>query len=826
MIRFCDGKTYWIEYCAVSGQYSLSREALLDYFSGGHEDDLVCVRDSDTMGFVGIITYQSLNRFLTVHEAVRREYLIFNEDIWKNAREYCRRHPYSGTEYLIPVLDQDHQLYCFAYEDLDANREIRILRELTELPDALQFTDVYSEYKCVKIYEFNELAFCFAKYLERLGVSVEVSGSMWQNFFSGQKNENFDYECLTIYAEGIHKRTLGWRANLLRSVSVEFECIDKVYEENIKRGFIKDADGDCKNLIAGLKESLDAVAVIGIDIEAQNTCDWLLKEGIDICCFIFECGMPGRRLLDKPVLSFKECVNKYGNSIIFVDPHEQHSIVGCSISDPSYSVDYLDYLGYERNKKFLLLKDYMQLRGNSLKTVLQNKKFFLIGDICLCEKLMDYYKNKIDGEYKILAVSDEPTCNTESETVDIRGVEKDALILVTVPEYQGEPCEDIKEEKRNIISYLNVHHFESEVENKYPSDGLQVGKIVVGSIEGSSGNYFFKGLLDGHPNIMLMTYEEFEIDLFWFCVRMAGKAADEIVAGFEKMFCSFWRLVKSEWKRSFKDAFIGRLSDLLTKNPSCYTSQQLFILSHIAYMEVYGRNIENIGELIIYWSPHLTTTEIERHVQWLNADSIPCCIVNVVRNSCMSKGSRIKGVLEMNWADACAVYWVVIDRFAESIDVGAIDRIVLRFEDIKCNPQEKLGELCSKLGIPWSEALMSTTQKNGRAWVYDNGRKRIQDFDLTPVYNQYEEYLSEFDRFRIALICASWQKKYGYPYVDIHTFSRRDLQEIFLKDFRFASKVEFESDKRKLDFCIALQRVIKCFIQKEYMSAIRDGKLK
>lgn len=109
--------------------------------------------------------------------------------------------------------------------------------------------------------------------------------------------------------------------------------------------------------------------------------------------------------------------------------------------------------------------------------------------------------------------------------------------------------------KRNIISYLNVHHFvnytdyfsytetwidlESEVENKYPSDGLQVGKIVVGSIEGSSGNYFFKGLLDGHPNIMLMTYEEFEIDLFWFCVRMAGKVADEIVADLRRCSARF-----------------------------------------------------------------------------------------------------------------------------------------------------------------------------------------------------------------------------------------------------------------------------------------------
>ena len=824
MIRFCNREVYSIEYCKLSDENIDNRADLLKYFLHGHQDDVVCVYDNGT--FSGIITYQSLNRFLIVQDAVRKEYLIWDNEIWKNAREYCKKHPGSGTEYLIPVLDQNKHLYCFAYEDMDANREIRMLRELTELSNALQFTDVYPEYKCVKIHEFNELAFYFAMYLDQLGVPVEVNSAMWQDLFNGQKCEALDYEYLTIYAEGVNKKKFGWKANLLRSVSVEFECIDKVYEENLQRGYIKDADGDCKSLIAKLKES-DSIAIVGIDIEAQDACDYLMKEGVGICCFVSDHKILGQRLLDKPVLSFKECVKEYG----------KHSIIGCS-TNGLYSVDYLDYLGYERNKNFFLLKDYVQVRGNSLKTVLQNKKLVLIGDIFLCEKLVDYYKHNIDGEYQFLDTSNEQMRKTKLEVADKNDLEKDVLILVVVPEYLGWTWKAVGEEKSNIISYLNANNFinytdyfsyaktwivlESEVKSKYLSDDLQVHKIVLGSIEGSNGSYFFKGLLDHHPQIMLMTYEEFDTDLFWFCIRLSGKTAKEIIAEFELMFCSVWWLVKSEWKRSFKDAFIKKLSYLLADSLCCYTSQQLFILFHIAYMGVYGRSIENLEEMIIYWSPHLSAIEIERYVQWLNADNVPCCIVNVVRNICMSKGSRIKGVLEMNWADVYSAYGIAIEHYAEGIDVGVIDRIVLRFEDIKLYPRETLSELCSKIGVPWSETLMSTTRDNGRAWVYDNGRKCIQDFDLTPVYNNYEEYFSEFDRFRITLICASWQKKYGYPYVDIRTFSRRDLQEIFLKDFRFASKVIFDSDKSKLDFCIALQRNIKWLIQKEWLSAILE----
>lgn len=110
------------------------------------------------------------------------------------------------------VLDEEYRLICFAYEDVDANREIRMLRELSEHSEALQFSDLYPEYQCVRIYEFNELAYFFAKYLESQNISVQVQGEMWRNFFAGKECEVPEYACLTVYAEGVAgKSRIFWK---------------------------------------------------------------------------------------------------------------------------------------------------------------------------------------------------------------------------------------------------------------------------------------------------------------------------------------------------------------------------------------------------------------------------------------------------------------------------------------------------------------------------------------------------------------------------------------------------------------------------------------
>lgn len=73
-------------------------------------------------------------------------------------------------------------MVAYAYQDNEANRELRMLRELQSTEGALQFQDIFPEYEEVDIYGCNELAVCFAEYLEKIKVKVSVIGEHWGYF--------------------------------------------------------------------------------------------------------------------------------------------------------------------------------------------------------------------------------------------------------------------------------------------------------------------------------------------------------------------------------------------------------------------------------------------------------------------------------------------------------------------------------------------------------------------------------------------------------------------------------------------------------------------
>lgn len=106
---------------------------------------------------------------------------------------------------------------------------------------------------------------------------------------------------------------------------------------------------------------------------------------------------------------------------------------------------------------------------------------------------------------------------------------------------------------------------------------------------------------------------------------------------------------------------------------------------------------------------------------------------------------------------------------------------IIKFEDLKCHPKEILSQLCDWLGICFDDSLMETTVHGEKAF-YDGV---ITGFDTKPAYNLYEEFFSVFDRMRICLLNGTYHKENGYAYVDCLDFSRRELQELFLKDFRW-----------------------------------------
>ncbi len=777
MLRFCDRKIKDVEYDAVN------KEEMLSYFISGHIDEIVLVYDSfNTMRYMGNITYQSLSLADHINNAIQREYLILNQDIWKNARDYFGRiNERDAKNYTIPVVNEEFQVICFAYEDEDANREIRMLRELSAHMEALQFADIYSEYKCVRIYEFNELAYLFAKYLTKQKIPVQVYGRMWQNFFVGKECEVEDYACLNIYAEGIIGKKSNLFENMLRSISVEFECIDRIYEENIKSGVFHNEEGNWDQLVERLKRE-DEIVIIGTDIAAQRTYGFLRKNGVNVCCFM-ALDQNYHKMFGKPILEYSEIQNAYTNPV-YIECISKGSAWG--IGD----VDYYDYMGCERNKRFFLIRDYIEILDDSMIDAIRDRKINLIGDLYLCQCLSEYLAQNGIAVLGCLGMLPQDDVFKEIYGRQVNYTDEDVTwLIVKAKAWDG----DITwyKEKMQVLSFIREKEIE-DYTNCFSTlevyidvvkreclipEKLKPKKIVIGAIDDHSGNKLFRGLLDNHPFILMIAdYVSLNNNLFWICVSLSMVNARNILS-------VFWRDFKSIALEAIynKELFDEKMEQLL-EHEDWVTSQQLFVMFHIAYMYMDGKNVtaSEINNMIIYWEPHdLPRYIVEDFAKWLG-ESIPCSIINIVRNRCMQIGSRVKmhifKDMVTNRSDVLSPYR------HDKKEYDGVERLTVRFEDLKCEPKRVLAEVCKRLEIPWSESLMKTTC-HGRKDAWFNAERMVSDFDLGPVYDTYEKYFTELDRLRIMIFNGPWQKKYGYPYMELIQFSRRELQELFLKSY-------------------------------------------
>ena len=227
-----------------------------------------------------------------------------------------------------------------------------------------------------------------------------------------------------------------------------------------------------------------------------------------------------------------------------------------------------------------------------------------------------------------------------------------------------------------------------------------------------------------------------------------------------------------------KGKFNHKMEELLALGDN-FTSQELFVMFHIAYEAMFGREISDVGNIIIYWEPHELDRDLVRKcAYWLGSKNVRGFTLNTVRNRYIRAGSGIKFIKELNWkAGISAIYGC---DFVRKVTYKNWEELTIKFEDLKCNPKETLVTLCGWLGISFSDVLLKTTWHGKKA--YYNG---ITGFDTRPANNHYEQYFSIFDRMRICLVSCSYQKQYGYPFVSCLLFTRRELQEMFLKEFRW-----------------------------------------
>lgn len=85
MIRFCDGEVDCVEY------NSLTRLEMLNYFLPDHKNNILCVCDDFHSGrYIGMVTYKSFQQSINVDGAIRKVYVVWDNDLWQNAREYFK----------------------------------------------------------------------------------------------------------------------------------------------------------------------------------------------------------------------------------------------------------------------------------------------------------------------------------------------------------------------------------------------------------------------------------------------------------------------------------------------------------------------------------------------------------------------------------------------------------------------------------------------------------------------------------------------------------------------------------------------------------------
>lgn len=210
----------------------------------------------------------------------------------------------------------------------------------------------------------------------------------------------------------------------------------------------------------------------------------------------------------------------------------------------------------------------------------------------------------------------------------------------------------------------------------------------------------------------------------------------------------------------------------------------------MAYAAMWNRVLPKITDVIVYWEPHFIPRDVcELFVKWLNIENVSGYLINMVRNGIIRSGSYLKFEDQGGRINKLRMghFWNMVDVLEprrESYD--CYKRVVIKFEELKCEPLKTLKQLCKLLNIVWSDTFLRTTAHGEITdWRGTSG------FDLRPVYDNYEKYFSEYDRMRLSLLLYDWQYEYGYPFTEILEFSRKELQEMFLIEFRFEKFYEF-----------------------------------
>ncbi len=352
-----------------------------------------------------------------------------------------------------------------------------------------------------------------------------------------------------------------------------------------------------------------------------------------------------------------------------------------------------------------------------------------------------------------------------------------------------------------------------------------IKRMVFGwKIANASGTSFLADVMDFHPNLLTIPDCFFTNFYPFFKKCLCGKNKQEAIDELkqysdehpDKQFVLQLTRVNNssktisdellrEMNKVTPNQFLDELSDVLN-GKEIPTAAQWVAAFHLAYSRCHGRRLDTsvIPEVFMY--PHddmfsLIGMERERVDFCLDLTcSYPDFrVISMIRDPITHAGSTTRFLAEGH-KDAKNVYGqrqmdlfygLMFGTFApkdfyfpKEHPIYDYTRII-RFEDLKMNPKATLESLTDFLDLPMTDSLFQTTWCGlSRAGV-DTENKLFEGFDIKPLYNAYDKYLSVFDKYRIECIMARFMSFYGYipQYYDNQEFTNAEIMEMMKLPF-------------------------------------------
>lgn len=540
----------------------------------------------------------------------------------------------------------------------------------------------------------------------------------------------------------------------------------------------------------------------------------LITNGIKILCFCDNGNSgDGSKRMGLDVYSYEECRKKFPDAVYVVaNKYWIELEIGGILEKDNYIKNKTYFLSSELEGRGFLCSNY-----DGLVQVLKKQKVIML----------------IGGEDEFAGLFTEWAVNIlqtpgiyrakENNIYEMAEKYPDALWILLrnmeVPVYTNQE-DELKEKYIRLFNkygiksystyfYSNFDYLETEKSvNISHTDTFPVQKKGLYIAPRSSAGLTLLGsVFDGHPGLLFLGEPQYfwKVSIYLVVKYVRHLQGQEIPGNIIKYIKNFgWdeKLDIEEYRKILYPYF---------KEEREYPEWEIFTSIYFAYYELlHGKYNMDEKPMVVLELHNCPLTDVT--LLWMKNMGFEMVLIEMVRKPYMVFGSEVSYVdcYKKN-SPQTLPYRAVFNACIKSFSIGEqeLEKIRLRFEDLKLYPGEMLHKLCHVLGIAWDDSLLTTT------YSFKKRGGEVSGFGIKPVYYPYEECMDAFDKYRLDLVFNKTNRAYGYSFVEKSKipFTMEEINKLFLLPFKFEDNMEFSTEAEGIKYKKRFRLLCKAFLE-------------